>query len=507
MTSAQRAFIGAILGATIALLFHPLSRPWLQYGFWRFGSSPTVESSPWLAGTLAELPPPDSEETLSLWTQIAARKIDTGQGLSRDDLLLVAELVRMASENDPRNAYWRQCEAVFQDMLDNDEAAYRAWERASIRPFWSDYQPERVKKFVGRMETESGAEMAWHSAVAYRLLSNDCPELIYHYGQSTIDHQSPVDERWITFQNGRLLRDGARTRESAEYGHRLIEIAATGASETVRPRDVTTNRLNFALDFAKQNKDTRAQIALRTLKENEAYSAMVFGPDAGRDFARNAGSAALAASLPGALAFTSTICGLLYLAFRILNRTKVRGSVPLWVPLSGGFFAGLAAYFVSRDPLASLWVLLVLGLFAVRPAVALHTPAQLHPLAWTGSALFGGLFAALGCSVAIAGSVPFRTMAGALPSGWWSNPMTTLIYGLVGIAGMFLIYAQVIAFRTRRHGGVTCLRLAEGAFAAGALGCLFCAVIATPLCIVWDRQVGKELRMIALNETGYYLSR
>ncbi len=507
MTAAQRAFIGAILGAAIALLFHPLSRPWLQYGFWRFGPSPTVESSPWLAATLDELPEPTTEEDVSLWTQIAAQKVHNGEGLSRDDLLLVAELVRMASEQDNRNAYWRQCEAVFQQFLSNDQAAILAWNRASNRPYWNDYQPERVKKFLDRMEFESGATMAWHSAVAHNLISSDCPRLIYEYGINTIGPQATMDQRWTTFQNGRALRDGARSRNASEFGHALVEVAAAGASASGRQRDITTNRMNFALDLAKKHQDTRAQIALRTLKENEAYTAMVFGIDAKSEFRRRSAAAALAAALPGSLIFTAGICGLLYIAFRLLRPVNFRLNIPLAVPLVLGFLLGLIAYHFSGNVLASLWVLLVVGLFAVRPAVSLQTPANLHPLAWIGAAGFGALFAALGCAVSVAGSTPFRIVASEFPSGWWHHPLLALGYGLAGIAGMFILYAQTVAYRTRRPGGKTCLRLAEGAFLVGALGCLFCAVVVTPFCIMWDRQLSEELRMVALNETGYYLSR
>lgn len=506
MTSAQRAFVGAIFGATLALLFHPLSRPWLQYGFSGSRFSPTVQSSPWLAGSLDELPPPSTEAEVSLWTQIAARKVLSQDGPDRDDLLLVAELVRMASEKDPRNAYWRQCEAVFQDLLHNDEAAKRAWQRASVRPYWSDYQPDRVKKFLSKMREESHGEMAWHAAIAYQLSSSDCSELIRRYGQKTLLADSSMEERWVTFQNGHLLRDGARLRKAAENGHALIELAAIGASDSSRPRDVTTNRLNFALDWAKSQRDTRAQIALRTLKENEAYSALVFASGIDVEFSRDVALAAAVASLPGSLTFIAIVSAALLLVTWLLRSVRMP-VVPLAVPLVASFVLGLVAYMITRDVLVSLWILLVVGLFAARPAVVLQTPANLKPSAWLGAVAFGGLFAAFASLVWMTRSVPFRSVSSAFPVGWWDRPYITLGYGLVALAGLFMIYGQAVAFRTRRRAGDTCLRLAHRAFAASAIGCLFCAAIATPICILWDRQVGKTLHMIALNETGYYLTR
>jgi len=509
MTFAQRAFIGAIVGATIALLFHPLSRPWLQFGLWRFGPSPTVESSPWLAGTLDALPQPKSEEELSLWTQIAAKKIATAEPLSRDNLLLLTELVRMAAEKEPQNAYWRQCEAVFQNTLKNQEAAEKAWQRASARTEWKDYQSNRILKFLNRISAESGAEMAWHPAVAYQLLSTDAPRMIYSLGSSLVNDSASLDERWATFENGRLLRDGAKNRQASRYGHTLMEIAATGSSNAIlRKREITFNKMQFPRDLLEKRSDTDSQIAVRGLKENDAFDALVYSPASATNIAKLTSQAALTASLPGSFAITGLISAI-FLALLVLTRSESSHKVwPTAIPLSLAFILGLGTYLMTQLLLPAFWVFLVLALFGLRPPVALQsTPGKATPTIQLLCYSFGVLIAAITAAGATASSTPFQSLVSALPDGWWKDVQSTVFYGLIALVGAYLFLAQVVAYRMRRSAGRFIIHISKTTLAVAALGSFFCSVVLTPVCIMWDHKIHKELRMISLNETAYYLNR
>lgn len=509
MTFAQRAFIGAIVGATIALLFHPLSRPWLQFGLWRFGPSPTVESSPLLAGTLESLPQPQSEEELSLWTQVACNKIAHAEPLSRDNLLLLTELVRMAAEKEPQNAYWRQCEAVFQHALRNKEAVEKAWLRASSRTDWNDYQSNRLQKFLNRMTEESGSEMAWHPAVAYQLISIDGPRMIYSLGSSMIDANSSLDSRWATFENGLLLRDGSKSRQAAKYGHNLMEIAATGSQSSIlKRREITATKMQFPLDLLRDRSDTDSQIAVRALKENDAYAALVFSPTTATNLAKLTGQAALSASLPGSLALTGSIAGILLGVLILFRSEQPSKPWPLAVPLTLAFGIGLSTYLITQLLLPAFWVFLVLALFALRPPIALNSsPAKATPAIKTLCFSFGVLAAAVVCAGATASSTPFQSLISALPDGWWQDVQSTVFYALLALIGAYLFLAQVIAYRLRRSAGKFILHISKTTLAVAALGCFFCSVILTPICIMWDHKIHTELRMISLNETAYYLNR
>ncbi|QYK53925.1 MAG: hypothetical protein KF824_03295 [Fimbriimonadaceae bacterium] len=429
--------------------------------------------------------------------------------MSRDNLLLLTELVRMAAEKEPQNAYWRQCEAVFQYTLQNQDAVEKAWHRASSRTNWNDYQSIRIQKFLDRMAHESGAEMAWHPAVAYQLTSTDTPRMIYSLGSSLIDESSTLDTRWATFENGLLLRDGSKNRQAAKYGHNLMEIAATGSKNSIlKRREVTATKMQFPLDLLKQRSDTDSQIAVRGLKVNEAYSALVFSPTSAANLAKLTGQAALSASLPGSLALTGTIAGLL-LGTLILFRTEQPSKPwPIAVPLTLAFGIGLATYFLTKLLLPAFWVFLVLALFALRPPIALQsTPPKATLSIKLLCFSFGVLTAAIVCAGATASSTPFQSLISALPSGWWSDIQSTIFYSLLVLIGMYLFLAQVIAYRLRRSAGKFILHISKTTLAVAALGCFFCSVILTPVCIMWDHKIHTELRMISLNETAYYLNR
>jgi hypothetical protein len=509
MTTAHRAFLGAILGAIIALFLHPLSRPWLKYSFWHFAPSQVVSSSPHLAKTLPKLPSPDNDEDLSLYVQLAAEKISDGQSLSEKDALLLAELCRNAAEKDPQNAYWRQSEAVFQYALGNTVAAKTAWSRASKRPNWNDFQSQQIKTFLSDMGKESGAEMSWHSAVAAYLRSTATAKVIYSLGIKMLNEDPSLQCRSETFINAILIRDQSRTESSSKYGYDLAEIAASGPfTSPGSKRDKSFIRAEFPTELNKVNLTVQANQVDKGLRENEAFQALVFTTDAETHLRKLTGQSILLASVPGAFLFASACAALLLLLAYCIPLHRLGDPVKPIVPTVLALILAVSFYGITRNIIMSLWILLVTALFAIHPPISLISPTLKIPRLSLISGSFVAVFlCALIATGAVVMSTPFQSLAVFLPEGWWNNPAQFFTDGFLLTIGGFILINQITAYKLRRPAGRFCVTIARHGLAQASLACLFCSIIFTPAAIYFDNKINQDLRKIALNETAYYLNR
>jgi len=509
MTTAHRAFLGAIMGAIIALFLHPLSRPWLQYSFWQFSPSQVVTSSPDLAKTLPSLPSPKDDDDLSLYVQLAAEKIADGQQLSSQDALLLAELCRNAAEKDPQNAFWRQSESVFQYALGNNDAAETAWRRASKRPDWNDFQSQQIRTFLQNMTEESGAEMSWHAATASYLRSTAVPKVIHSLGIKLMNQNPSLTTRSDTFINAILIRDQARAEAGSFYGYLLAETAATGPFTVPgTKREKTYIRAEFPTELNKENLSLVADQVDRGLRENEAFQALVYTEGNDKNLQRLAGKSILLGSLPGALLFAATASGLLVLLAYCVPLHRLGDPVSPAIPATISLIASLGFYLLTKQIITSLWILLVTALFAIHPPISLISPSLKIPRL---SLILGSFFCVLLCALFAAGAVvlstPFQSLAAYLPQGWWNNPLQFFTEATLLVVGTFILCNQITAYKLRRPAGRFCITVARHGLAQASLACLFCSIIVTPAAIYWDSKVNQDLRKIALNETAYYLNR
>jgi hypothetical protein len=507
MTVAHRAFLGAIIGAVVALFIHPLSRPWLQYGLWNFRPSTSVQSSPALAGTLKALPPPKSDDAVSLYVQVAAERMAIGDTLSEKDALLLAELTKSAAEKDPQNAYWRQSEAVFQYALMNSEAASIAWQRGARRTQWNDFQSTRIREFLNGFQRESGAAMAWHSACANHLRSSQVPRLIYSLGLALLQSDPSLTNRAVTFQNGILVRDFARSRPGSLYGYNLSERAATDPlNPTGNLKRKTFARAEFPRFLLESGQPELSKKVKQGLDENEAYQALVFSRHADRIAGALVGQSVLLAALPGALIIGAMACAAIFAALSLAPLTKL--GEPLSREIVGAIAFGLAlvTYGVTRNVSLSFWVLLSLSLFGIRPPFTLQSlPGKISPSVKALAMSYGLLLAAGVIASVVVSSIPFYHLKESLRPGWWLDPWSFLTHYFLLVTGFYLIVTQAMAYRDRRLAGRIAILSLKQSFAQVSVACLFACIVLTPFCIFLDNQVGSELQKIALNETAYYL--
>ncbi len=509
MTTAHRAFLGAIVGAIVALFLHPLSRPWLQYSFWQFSPSPVVTSSPHLAKTLPSLPSPEADEDISLYVQLAAEKLSNGQQLDAKDALLLAELCRNAAEKDPQNAYWRQSEAVFQFALGNKAAAETAWRRACKRPNWDDSQSQQIRTFLIDMKRESGADMSWHAATASYLRSTAAPKVIHSLGVQILNQNPTLACRSETFLNAILLRDQSRAEASSYYGYLLAETAATGPFLTPgSKREKSYIRAEFPTELNKSNQSAIADEVDRGLRENEAFQALVYTAGSQTNLRKLTGQSILLGSLPGALLFAAATSGLLLLLSYLVPLHRLGDPVSPAVPTIIALVVAVTVYIITKQVPISLWILMVIALFAIHPSISLISPTLKIPRL---SLFIGSFFSIFLCAFIAAGAIiastPFQSLAAFLPTGWWNNPTKFFGEGFLIVIGTFILANQITAFKLRRPAGRYCITIARHGLTQACLACLFCSIIVTPAAIYWDSKINQDLHKIALNETAYYLNR
>ena len=509
MTTAHRAFLGAIIGAIIALFAHPLSRPWLQYGLWRFSPSPTVVSSPYLATTLQSLPQADTDENISLYLQVAAEKLSSGQELSEKDALLLAELCRTAAEKDSQNAFWRQNEAVFQYALGNHEATMTAWDRAAKRLNWTDYQTTLIEKYLSTLTSESGAMMSWHSATAAEKRSNAVPRVIHSLGTTLLQSDLSIKNRANTFANAALLRDNAKSQTGSWYGYQLAENAATGPNLLAGSKSKKSFiRAEFPTDLYKAGMKQEGDLVAKGLRENDAYQALVFTSATDNNLRRLTGESILLATLPGALLLSSILCAVILLFTYLVPIHKLGDPISPKVPAIIALVVSILLYILTKQLIVSLWTLLIISLFAIHPSLSLISPTLRIPrIALVTGSFFCVVFASFIAAAAIILSTPFQSLEATLPQGWWSQPGRYLGGELLLVTGAFFLTGQIIAYQLKRPAGRFIITLARHGLTQASLACLFCSIVLTPACIYWDDHVNRDLRKIALNETAYYLNR
>lgn len=508
MSIIQRAFLGAVFGAIIALFIHPLSRPWFQYGLYRFEPSPSATQSPHLAQTLVELPEPTSDQNLSLAIQFASEQLTQGTQLNPADTLLLIELCRTAAEKDPTNAYWRQSEAVFQDTIGNPDAARMAWERASQRSTWEDFQPKLLELFFRDIQSESRIAMAWHPAVAAYRRSHALPQVVSEFGSRLLHSDPSLKSRGSNFLNGSLIRDNSRSRIASNFGVSLAESAATGPYPVPGSKRASAYvRAEFPTNLAKSEPNISVEQITTGLKRNEAYEALVFSRDTKTTLRKLTAQSILTASAPGAFLLTAILCGCISLLASVINPLKMPRTSPL-LPAAVGLIVGVVSYLFTQDLALSLWLLVVPAIFSIRPSLELvATAPRINFSTQTLSTLLAMLFAIVVTAGIIALSAPMGALRGSLPEGWWSNPQPMIMRGALFSLGLIAILAQFQAYRYQRPAGRVLVLLLKGSFRHIALACTLCSIIATPLCIYWDSKIISDLKQIAFNETAYYLNK
>lgn len=520
MSATVRAFFGALVGALIVLLVHPYSRPYLMQGAAFLGESSYLRETSRLPENLDTLPQPSSLEEAGLWAMIACQRTLATHDLTREEAVLVIEVLQHASESDPDNAFWKQVEAVLQLDLGNREVALDAWQRASLSSRWNDYQNVRLNGVLNGLAGESGRNLGWHYALVDSRKSPAAAQAILTFARRMLrgDATQDFDLRLATLRNGRLLRDGSRTVDGAEMGVETIELAAyctlgtrigiAGSGGPLTPRLIATARDDL-ISIAQRDRPEVEQEVRDAYLENDARAALISRSEAETKRLRLNLLSILTASLPGALLTIGLIGGLMHLIGRVVARVRPLQTAltPPW-SIVLGVVAGALAYLVSGLFFPALWAAVTFATFSVRRT----DERQALPLG-LGSA-YGFTIAALAVAFSlivalylVSRSQPGDYLMGAI--GLFDGPVMNdeALLGLaLVVASLGLVSASVWGFLSRIPGeklaGPTLAKFG----ATVCLGCFALGIVLAPISIAIDRTVGASLQRIFQNEPTYYLT-
>ncbi len=508
MTFAQRAWLGACLGALLVILLHPAAGPWIRYGLWDRGPSAFLADSPVLAENLATLPDPTGPKEAALWVQTGAGRIRSGEALSTDEKLLLAEVCLSAGTQEPNNAFWPQGEALFQAALGNDEAARRAWERASRCSLYNDHQTPKVRDVLTGLRAESGSEMGWHGYAAREVRQSAAAHETYMLGRALLGQSATLEDRITAFRNGILLRDGAKSVGNGWHGLQLAEAAAIGPT-TIRDsrRTETRQRLSFITELADSGRAAEASLARNRLAQSEAWMALASPPIAEKRLRRLVAGSLLPPILPGALLLLAVASGFLGLAAALSLKHKEKVVPPAAWTTIFAVVLGVVVFGLTQEVAAALWLTLTVAALGIPLRPAVPGTAKKFTLSWT----IGTTFLLIGCCIAVLSvlttrSLPASVIQTALPqmeSQWRVGTQPALLCFVIGLT---LAWIHVYAYLQRRHPWTLLLQaLQQFAQRVSPLLVVACAV-SIALCVRWDLEIRTELQNIALNEPAYYLT-
>lgn len=516
MNPSARIALGVIAGSLLTLAVDSRSRPVAFATIVERGRSEALLSSRLVPGSSRQLSPPEDLIDASMYMQVGAMQLGPGRKLSADDLQTLLRVAGHAAKSEPGNAFWLQMTSVLEMKAGNKDKARDAWLKAAVCTSWKDYQSERLFGVARILSSESGTPMAWHAARALSLRSDACANVIRQTGSAIIANSSTTSKgglliRYATLENGRLLRDGARSISGGMSGLTLIELASQPPGIKVperSPRNLIVSRAEFVKNLRQEGFQDEAKIAERAFSVNDAWNAFLDRDVADDVKMRLVQTSILTASLPSALLMTSLIGLVLFAAGRALARWPKLTAV-FRAPISPilGSVVALALYLTTDLILVALAAVLCIGSVALSPTkVRSRPPDELGPLftvvCGTLTAAFIGLVSAFfvglttpALEVSEAANIPQEYIGGGtLPLG-----LAFIVLCLLFVAAPCWAYVQKI--ETARV-----LTVALRQFGSYTLWvCLVFGILAVPAGIFLDTRTENQLGQILANEPNYYI--
>lgn len=515
MNLGARAYLGAVFGALCVLLAHPRSRPILLSNTLWPSTAKKIEASQSLPENIGKLYSPKSFAEASLWLQTGAERDLAGQKLSEGDCTTLAEIAQHMETLEPDNAFWPQMKSVFIGRAltivpGGRQHSLESWFRASQLTYWNDHQTPRLLQITQDLKAESGGEFSWQQAVAYSRRSSACAQRLLRHSRS-LAAANPKNNllKVANVKNGVLIRDGARSIPAATAGSTMVDMAGFRQDAPLgdaKAMAETYGELMRNLPFV--DLDERRQLT-EAYVSNRAWSAFI--PI--RDYADRAIDltrwSIFTAVFPCALLLAGVV-GLVAIGLgRLLDRFEPIQQVftPPWCIVLG-FAAGLAVFAATQLLFASVWAFLTFALFTV-----VAERAKLGKATGLGLVFRSTLgFLAAAVTVALVAHLIETSASERLLAKAAAIPTTVSTTDVVPLQLVFLGLSIVIAtapawgfFYRFLPKAVLPVSLREfGAFLA--VGAFSLAVLATPLCLVADRELNKALTQMVLNEPNHYLS-
>jgi len=513
MTTAGRAFAGAVFGALLTLVLHPTSRPYLAASLTRV---PPARLAAYVDNQAPSVAPPRSLDEASLWVQLAFERMNRRQPLSPGEFTTVLSIVRQAETREPRNAFWPQSQAALEWSRGNADGAEAAWLRAARCEIWSDHQTQRLFNARKAIAQSMGAEQAWQLGYLYYARSGAGGVIIERaargiLGRADLESKRGLSLRFATVANGEMLRTGARSVATGMRGANIVELAAypAGLSRTPSPKRLWVGQNTLLNNLTKIGMADEAERARQIFGFNEGWRAFAVTDDQD-DLPRWLSFAAIVtAGMTSALAVVATLGGVVWLAGNLLDRfSGDRSAFALPGIGAASLLFGAATWGLTEFPLAGLAAALCAGFLMVAPERARRVrPENLGPLfgfVVSTLALLCGLMVIAYLIGKTSGATALLPTIG-VPEEYIS---TTVLPGLCAVLFGLLLLAVPMWSLVHRVGTPHVLALALRRFGA-FLGIFFLSlgVLLGPVAVYADRQIGQTLDQLVGNEPVYYYLR
>jgi hypothetical protein len=503
----QRAFFGALAGALVVLVFHPVSRPFVLSGMPAAPSAAYLGTTDVLVENIASLPPPTTLPERAVWLEVGAAHEMAGRRLRRDQASLLATVAADGAEQDPENAMWRQAEAAYLLLAGGDDTARaaEAWHRAGQRLRWNNYASSRLARLLRDLR-EYGRSHAWHFSVARKHRSPALARLIARAGNQ-LGRRASGDPDVVLDQirNGILVRDGSRTLAGAVEGANLVDGSVLPSVAT--PREVAFARGALFDRLAALGRGEDAVWAAAAFDRNDAWRAVVDLEEAKRNAQRLDTLALVTSVAPSAFLVAAAVGAASIVAGWAAARVRlprILQDLP-WAVLLGSAL-GLGAYLVTGLVFPALWAAVLVASFAlgserVKEGDVAETGKGLSITLWSLAAtavatIVLAVFGASSPGSALRGSVDPVLVDGNM---WREAAILTV--------SIVLFVAPVWAFLNRYPPSKVLPAVLKGFGLNLAVTGLVGAVVAAPVAVAADLRLSDDLSKLFLNEPNFYLTR
>lgn len=503
MTPLGRAALGAAFGGTLALAFHPASRPYFA-GI--FDSRPSQAFRSYVPDLREDLSPPQSLSEAALWLRVGLAK----ERLTASEKRTLRQIAARGEEQDRTNAFWPQVRAILAAQEGRPREAAAHWRRASLDATWNDYENDALQTAIGRFSANRA--QAWPYAFLISCRSHATEATVEKFARSRLASAdlrtlSGARTRIDVIRNGVLLRRGAKTMIDGRVGARMVDLAVyppemVGVS---RPKRLYLGRGQLYETMKANGLGDDTPQLVRAFADNDGWDTIVSGEASEANYREMAALSALVSVFPGAALAMAVLGGIALLVSKAFT-----GGPRLPIALTVFAVASLSAvaWFSSGSWLGALAVVVCGGFVLFRPprerAVEVEGLGPLFQFVVGVLALLVGLSGALW---SIGRAAPAQLVSEALPAmpEWWIEPssagaLAALFTSLLGLIAP--AYALVYRVPTVR---VLALGLRWfGTFLL--LGAWIATLVGTPLAIMADRNLQSRLSKILLNEPVYYFS-
>ncbi|MCC7230009.1 MAG: hypothetical protein IT203_06415 [Fimbriimonadaceae bacterium] len=514
MNPVARALTGALLGAVLTIVVHPVSRAYITRAFPPTTSSTKIAVAALPSAFPNPLPEPTSPSLASLWIHVSAERMLAGRNLDHKQVQALVELCDREEKADPANAFWSMGKTLFYSKLGREDLARQNWLDAAIKKDFDDYQNLRLNEVRNQLAAkfESGA---WQYAYAFRLRSRALAQSWEAYAKRLVNQLSreskeDLELRFATLINGSQLRDRSRNLDIMKSGVAIVEIAShpEGLSFEASPRRLLIAHSEFKESLRRAGFAEQADRVDRSYNENDAWNALTGREDTTENVSSLTLESSIWPSLPGVM-LQCTFFGLVLWITgvglnRLLDTSRVNGLV---IPTGAALVLCISIWFLTDSWLALAASFASCLFLLLNPkSTRRQPPKDMGPLLKVVIFTLAMTFVTFAAFALLSSTLPVLANLSAFESQFatFANANLAAALALICLTATYLIsplwaHAQrvatlfVFSHCVRMMGTMTIF-----------LALTLCVAL-TPICIFKETESRQTLKKLMENEPLYYL--